>query len=344
MKTQATFSELLQAYFTQRLMHECNASPHTIANYRDAFRLLIGFAHRNLKKHPTVLAMQDLDASFVCRFLDHLEKDRGVSARSRNVRLAAIHSFFHYVALQEPALGALAQRVLAIKSKRHIKRSIDFLTRKEAEALLAAPNQQTWSGRRDHRPALSGHCFGHRRTRALHRQRAQITLRSLAQGNGRDTPCVATGAKRPARRDTLSKCAWQIVKPGRSSISAGQASGLGATTVSVSEKQTRHSARPATQHGDGITPIRCGSFRHLSVARTRTNGHDTDLPPRQPRTEGKGARQDGTVLRTASAIPPARSTDGIPAKPLIMPSRRNKKGVVLQRSEESPRELGITRS
>jgi len=149
MKTQATFSELLQAYFTQRLMHECNASPHTIANYRDTFRLLIGFAHRHLKKPPTALAMQDLDASFVCRFLDHLEKDRGVSARSRNVRLAAIHSFFHYVALQEPALGALAQRVLAIKSKRHIKRSIDFLTRKEAEALLAAPNQQTWSGRRD---------------------------------------------------------------------------------------------------------------------------------------------------------------------------------------------------
>ena len=70
MKTQATFSELLQAYFTQRLMHECNASPHTIANYRDTFRLLIGFAHRQLKKPPTVLAMQDLDASFVCRFLD----------------------------------------------------------------------------------------------------------------------------------------------------------------------------------------------------------------------------------------------------------------------------------
>jgi hypothetical protein len=101
MKTQATFSELLQAYFTQRLMHECNASPHTIANYRDTFRLLIGFAHRHLKKPPTALAMENLDAAFVCRFLDHLEKDRGVSARSRNVRLAAIHSFFQYVALQE---------------------------------------------------------------------------------------------------------------------------------------------------------------------------------------------------------------------------------------------------
>src|SRR5688572_29747889 len=149
MKTQSTFSELLQAYFTQRLMSECNASPYTIANYRDAFRLLIDFAHRKLKKPPTALSMQDLDASFVCRFLDHLEKDRGISARSRNVRLAAIHSFFTYVALQEPALGALAQRVLAIKNKRYIKKPVDFLTRAEAEALLSAPNQDTWSDRRD---------------------------------------------------------------------------------------------------------------------------------------------------------------------------------------------------
>jgi site-specific recombinase XerD len=202
MKTQATFSELLQAYFTQRLMHECNASPHTIANYRDAFRLLIGFAHRNLKKHPTVLAMQDLDASFVCRFLDHLEKDRGVSARSRNVRLAAIHSFFHYVALQEPALGALAQRILAIKSKRHIKRSIDFLTRKEAEALLAAPNQQTWSGRRDHALLLLALQTGLRLSEIIGLRCQDIVLDTGAHvrciGKGRKSRCV------PLRKETVA--------------------------------------------------------------------------------------------------------------------------------------------
>jgi site-specific recombinase XerC len=202
MKTQATFSELLQAYFTQRLMHECNASPHTIANYRDAFRLLIGFAHRNLKKHPTVLAMQDLDASFVCRFLDHLEKDPGVSTRSRNVRLAAIHSFFHYVALQEPALGALAQRVLAIKSKRHIKRSIDFLTRKEAEALLAAPNQQTWSGRRDHALLLLALQTGLRLSEIIGLRCQDIVLDTGTHvrciGKGRKSRCV------PLRKETVA--------------------------------------------------------------------------------------------------------------------------------------------
>ena len=202
MKTQATFSELLQAYFTQRLMHECNASPHTIANYRDTFRLLIGFAHRNLKKSPTELVMQDLDAAFICRFLDHLEKDRGVSARSRNVRLAAIHSFFHYVALQEPALGALAQRVLAIKSKRHIKRSIDFLTRKEAEALLVAPNQQTWSGRRDHALLLLALQTGLRLSEIIGLRCQDIVLDTGAHvrciGKGRKSRCV------PLRKETVA--------------------------------------------------------------------------------------------------------------------------------------------
>ena len=202
MKTQATFSELLQAYFTQRLMHECNASPHTIANYRDTFRLLIGFAHRHLKKPPTALAMQDLDAAFVCRFLDHLEKDRGVSARSRNVRLAAIHSFFHYVALQEPALGALAQRVLAIKSKRHIKRPIDFLTRTEAEALLAAPDQQTWLGRRDHALLLLALQTGLRLSEIIGLRCQDIALDSgphvRCTGKGRKSRCV------PLRKDTVT--------------------------------------------------------------------------------------------------------------------------------------------
>ena len=202
MKTQATFSELLQAYFTQRLMHECNASPHTIANYRDTFRLLIGFAHRHLKKPPTALAMQDLDAAFICRFLDHLEKDRGVSARSRNVRLAAIHSFFHYVALQEPALGALAQRVLAIKNKRHIKRPIDFLTRTEAEALLAAPDQQTWFGRRDHMLLLLALQTGLRLSEIIGLCCQDVVLDAGAHvhctGKGRKSRCV------PLRKDAVT--------------------------------------------------------------------------------------------------------------------------------------------
>ena len=120
MKTQATLAELLQAFFTEWLMGQRNASPHTIANYRDTFRLLLAFGcrGRGLKKTPAALSVQDLDAPLIVRFLDHLEKQRNNTPQSRNVRLAAIHSFFQYVALREPGLGAVAQRVLAIPSKR----------------------------------------------------------------------------------------------------------------------------------------------------------------------------------------------------------------------------------
>ncbi|HRZ55506.1 MAG TPA: site-specific integrase, partial [Candidatus Paceibacterota bacterium] len=147
MKSLATLSELLQAFFTERLMDQRNASPHTIANYRDSFRLLFAFAQCRLKKTPTALSVQDLDAPFIGRFLEHLEKERHNTPQSRNVRLAAVHSFFHYVALREPGFGAVAQRVLAIPSKRFTKRPVDFLSRAETEALLAAPDQNTWSGR-----------------------------------------------------------------------------------------------------------------------------------------------------------------------------------------------------
>ena len=130
-------------------MGQRNASPHTIASYRDTFRLLLAFVQDRLRKPPTTVALEDLDAPFLGRFLDHLETDRGNIPRSRNLRLAAIHSFFKYVALHEPSQGALAQRVLAIPCKRHKTKPIDFLARPEIEALLAAPDQRTWMGRRD---------------------------------------------------------------------------------------------------------------------------------------------------------------------------------------------------
>jgi integrase/recombinase XerD len=149
MKSEPNFAALVQAYFTDRLMGQRSASPHTIASHRDTFRLLLEHAQKSLQKAPTVLAVADLDAAFIGRFLDHVEKDRGNAPQTRNIRLAAIHSFFHYVALQEPSLCALAQRVLAIPSKRHKTKPIDFLTRAEIEALVAAPDQTTWSGRRD---------------------------------------------------------------------------------------------------------------------------------------------------------------------------------------------------
>lgn len=202
MKIQATFSELLQSYFTEYLMRERNASPHTIANYRDTFRLVIAFAQKCLNKAPTKLAIADLDASFVASFLNHLERDRGVSPRSRNVRLAAIHSFFNYVALQEPAGGAVAQRVLAIKNKRCAKNPVEFLTRPEIDALLAAPDQTTWSGRRDRTLMLVAVQTGLRVSELIGLCCQDVTLGSGAHvrclGKGRKTRCV------PLRKEAVA--------------------------------------------------------------------------------------------------------------------------------------------
>jgi integrase/recombinase XerD len=99
MKARASLAKLLYGYFTQRLTAQMAASTHTVASYRDTFRLLLGFVQSQLHKAPTTVMLEDLDAPFIGRFLAHLESNRGNTPRSRNVRLAAIHSFFKYVAL-----------------------------------------------------------------------------------------------------------------------------------------------------------------------------------------------------------------------------------------------------
>jgi site-specific recombinase XerD len=146
----STLAPLLEAFFTDRLQQQRHARPNTIAAYRDTFRLLLTFAQGDVGKAPSNLAFADLDAPFILRFLAHLEKKRRNSVSTRNARLAAVHSFFRYVALREPAHAALIQRVLAIPHKRTEKKLVAFLTRPEFEAILAAPDQTTSLGRRDY--------------------------------------------------------------------------------------------------------------------------------------------------------------------------------------------------
>lgn len=150
MKSYDNFPSLLEAFFTERLMRQRHASPHTLASYRDTFRLLLEFAERRLRKPPSALRLEDLDAPLVGGFLHHLEKERGNAPRSSNLRLAAIRSFFRYAAFQEPGRNALIQRVLAIPGQRFDRAQVKFLSRLEIDALLGAPATSTWSGRRDH--------------------------------------------------------------------------------------------------------------------------------------------------------------------------------------------------
>jgi integrase/recombinase XerD len=145
----ANFPSLLQQFFVQRLIQQLNASSRTVTAYRDSFRLLLCFAERQLRKRPTELTLDDLNAPFVLAFLNYLEKERHNSIRSRNARFAAIRSFMGYVALQEPSALALTQSVLAISTKRFERPVIGFLSRQHIEAILGAPDSDTWAGRRD---------------------------------------------------------------------------------------------------------------------------------------------------------------------------------------------------
>lgn len=139
----------LQVFFTDRLTRQRQASPRTIAAYRDALRLLLGFVQQRTGTRPEKMDWSDLNADVISAFLNYLEDERGNSARTRNVRLTAIRSLFSYAALQHPEHALLIQRVLDIPPKRYDKRTVTFLTADEVDALLRAPNPQRWEGRRD---------------------------------------------------------------------------------------------------------------------------------------------------------------------------------------------------
>ena len=188
-----SFPALLQSFFTQRLLQQRSASAHTIAGYRDAFRLLLRFAAERLGRTPSNLMLEDLDAAFIGQFLEHLEGDRGNSARTRNARLAAIHSFFRYVAVEEPAHALQCQNVLAMPNKRHERKLIEFLHREEADALVAAPNPSTWIGRRDRTLLTVAIQTGLRVSELI-----GIRCQDVALGTGAHVQCIGKGRKQRA--------------------------------------------------------------------------------------------------------------------------------------------------
>ena len=144
-----SFPVLVQDFFLRRLVEQRGASARTIESYRDAFELLFAFTAQHIGKQPSALSLTDLDTPLVLDFLDHLESERGNGARTRNARLAAIHSFMRYVSVRDPACLPIAQRVLAIPTKRFDRPVLGFLTREEVAAILDAPDRSTWSGHRD---------------------------------------------------------------------------------------------------------------------------------------------------------------------------------------------------
>ena len=196
----ARFPALLQRFFTDRLCTQMEASRHTIAAYRDTFRLLIRYASVRKGKSPTNLEIGDLDAEVVADFLTHVETTRGNTVRSRNSRLAAIRSFFRYVAMTEPVWLLHCQRVLAMPNKRQVKRSVTFLDGAEIAALLAAPNRTKWVGRRDHALLLLALQTGLRASELVN-----LNCGDVVFGTGAHVRCTGKGRKErctPLRRDT----------------------------------------------------------------------------------------------------------------------------------------------
>lgn len=150
MKPDPDFPPLCQSFFAKRLIAQRRASPHTISAYAQTFRLLTTFAQKRLGTPPSNLSLAQLDAPFVAKFLDDLESSRSNDVRSRNARLAALRSFYHYAALETPSHAGLIQRVLAIPYKRSARRLVAYLTRPEVDALLVSVDKKTWVGRRNH--------------------------------------------------------------------------------------------------------------------------------------------------------------------------------------------------
>jgi integrase len=180
----------LQAFFTDRLIGQRDASGHTIAGYRDTWRLLLGFAAHRTGKNPCQLDIADLDAPLIAAFLDHLEQHRGNSARTRNNRLAAIRSLFAWAALRHPEHAATIQRVLAITPKRFQRNLVTYLTGEEIDALLAACDKQTWTGRRDHAMIVLAAQAGLRIS-----ELASLTIGDVVLGTGAHVHTIGKGRK-----------------------------------------------------------------------------------------------------------------------------------------------------
>jgi site-specific recombinase XerD len=213
MTTPTSFASLLERFFTQRLMQQRQASPHTISSYRDTFRQFLRFIEQRLHKPPSRLQFEEIDAPLIVAFLDDLERHKGLSVRSRNLRLTAIHSFFRYAAFEAPAHSAQIQRALAIPSKRFTRTLVSFLTRPEVEALLAAPNRGSWSGRRDHAFLLVAVQTGLRLSEMTGLKRKDLILGTGAHvrviGKGRKERCT------PLARSTLAVLTTWLREPQR---------------------------------------------------------------------------------------------------------------------------------
>lgn len=264
----------VQAFFTQRLISQRQASPHTIAAYRDAIRMLLQFASGRTAKPVSRLDFADLDATVVAAFLDYLERERANSVRSRNARLAAIHSLFSFASLHHPEHSVDITRVLAIPAKRTEHRIIEFLTDDEVTELLNQPDRDTRTGRRDHTMLHLAVQTGLRASELTGPRRRDIHL-----GTGPHVSCTGKGRKRrvtPLTADTVALLrAWMAERGGRPDDMLFTTSrGTALSHDALAQRIAHYVAQRPRLAGRAITPH---VLRHTAAMRLLRAGVDTTV-------------------------------------------------------------------
>jgi Phage integrase, N-terminal SAM-like domain len=282
----------LQAFFTDRLIRQRHASVHTVAAYRDTMRLLLGYAATRTGLPPSQLDLADLDAPLIAKFLDHLERERGNSVRTRNARLAAIHSLFRFAALDHPEHAESNARVPAIPPKRFDRALISYLTEPEVDALLGCCDPATWTGRRDHALLLLAVQTG-LRISELTGSPAPMSTSARARTSPATARAERTGSPRsPAPRSTscASGSANTTTTPARRCSRPVAAARSAATRSSIDSPTTRSkppaavrrcTARESPRTSCG-TPPRCGCCTPASTPASSPSGSVTSAsrPPR----------------------------------------------------------------
>jgi integrase/recombinase XerD len=268
----------LQAFFTDRLTRQRNASPHTIAAYRDTWRLLLRYASARAGKQPSLLEIADLDAPMVAAFLDHLEHDRGNRPRTRNARLAAVHSLFRYAALRHPEHADVIARVLAIPPKRHDKALLTWLTEPELAALLAAPDRRTWTGRRDHAMLLLAAQTGLRVS-----ELTGLTTGDVHLGTGAHISCLGKGRKQRITPLTAGTVAilrtWMTERAGQPDQPLFPARTGGRLSRDAVERRiAKHTTAAASRRSSlNAKTITAHTLRHTAAMRLLHAGTDTSV-------------------------------------------------------------------
>ena len=326
----------LQAFFTDRLVRQRHASPETVAAYRDGLRLLVGFASQVARKAPSQLDIADLDATVIASFLDHLEHQRRNSVRTRNARLAAIHSLYRYAALRHPEHAELIQRVLAIPSKRCDRALISFLTRQEVATLIATPDRSTWTGRRDHALLQLAIQTGLRASELL-----RLTRGDLHLGTGPHVGCRGKGRKNritPLIASTVATLRTWLAERGgtptdplfptrRGRALSRDAFGTPArklrrhryARMPVIANQTDLGPRPPAHCRHAVTAGRRRYLRNRALARPRERRDDANLPPRRLASQRTSPCAHAPANNKAWPLPALRLPAGLPGGPVIMP-------------------------